>query len=70
MPRALPAPVQRAVRGAERPDRPRRGQLQAEHVQRDHRARGEVLGRLLLLHEPEADVRSHVPRSAAGGDDV
>ncbi|CAI0470332.1 unnamed protein product [Linum tenue] len=66
---AFPPSVQRLVRRAQRPDRPRGDGLQARHVLRDDGPRGQVLGPLLLLHEPEAEVRGDVPREGAGGDD-
>ncbi|RRT62635.1 hypothetical protein B296_00043295 [Ensete ventricosum] len=54
-------------RPAHGPDRPRGHQHQAEHVPRDERQGVEALRPLLLLHEPAARLRDHLPQPAAQG---
>ncbi|RAL39275.1 hypothetical protein DM860_002808 [Cuscuta australis] len=60
VPGAVPAPVQRALRGADRQDRARGGQHTAERVLRDHGAGPQGSRPVLCVHEPEAHVRDHV----------
>ena len=70
VPGALPAPVLGAVRRAHGPDRARGHGGAAGHLLRVDGEGVEVARPLLLLHEPAARLRRHVPAAAAAGGDV